>query len=450
MRDIVAAIILLLLAPIGFFHPYLGLLAWTWVSYMTPALYAWSWATKIPQGVVIAVPTIIGLVFTHKRQAVPFTRETLLLVLLLFWFTLSTIHVWQSPEFAYHLPRSLAAFTDVLKTFLMIFVALMLITDRKKLRWWLLLTAGTLGLLAAKGAIQGLLAGGEVRIYGPPHSMITDNNDFALAMNMCLPMFVYLAQNETSRRIRLFLRLGFVFGVISIVLTYSRGGLVGLAAVLLVLLFQGRHKLRSLVGVALLLIVIFAAAPGKWIERMQTIPTAAQTDQSAQARLVSWRLGTLLALDHPFFGGGFDAYTPQLYQRYGIPTGYIAHSSHSIYFEALADHGFVGLSLFLALLFSCLWTCWRVKRRALRYPSLAHWRPYCDMVIASILAYAAGGAFLGRAYLVLYYQLVTATIIISAAARQELRQLHEERIEASFAHAEDIPAGTPEQAGWIG
>jgi O-antigen ligase len=174
---------------------------------------------------------------------------------------------------------------------------------------------------------------------------------------------------------------------------------------------------------------------------METIPTADTQDSSARARFDSWRLGTRIALDHPIAGGGFETYTAEAYEKYGVPTWGRVHGPHSIYFEMLAEQGFVGLFLYLALMLSCLLTCWKVKRLSARHEALRAWGPYCDMTIASILAYAVSGAFLGRAYFLLFYQLVIATIILSAAARSE-RRLAEERPAIHFAMADNsvVPA----------
>jgi probable O-glycosylation ligase (exosortase A-associated) len=447
MRDIVVAIILVSIIPLAFFRPYLGILAWIWVSYMTPAKYAWGWGQQIPQGDLVAIPALLGLlVMAEKRQPIPLVRETVLLVLLWLWFGLSTLHVWLSPDLTYHLTNTLDSFFAISKALFMVLLATTLITDRKRLRWWYLVTVGVLGFFAIKGGIWGLVTGGEFRIYGPPHSMITDNNDFALAMNMCLPMFVYLARDESSRWIRLFLRIGLLFGVIAIILTYSRGGLLGLLTVGCVLLVQSRHKLRMTLAIVVLGIAVFALAPEQWTTRMETIPTADTKDLSARARFDAWRLGTRIALDYPIFGGGFQAYTAEAYEKYGVPTWGRVHGPHSIYYEMLAEQGFVGLFLFLALILSCLLTCWRVKRLSKRYDGLQAWKPYCDMTIASVCAYAVSGAFLGRAYFLLFYQLVAATIILSAAARSE-RRLAEEPPLIHFAMADNSVVPVHERLG---
>jgi putative inorganic carbon (HCO3(-)) transporter len=420
MRDILLATILLVLAVVSFLNPFLGVLSWTWVSYFSPNQFTWGWSRRIPGGEVIAIPTLLGLLMTPERRMPPLTRETFLLIILWIWFGVTTLNVLHSPILEHHLADTTAQFLQVSKTLLMTFIAMILLTDKNKLRWWCLVTAACFIVLSLKGAIWGVLTGGEFRVYGPGRSMIGDNNDFALAVNISLPIIYYLAQTETSQRIRLALRVGFFFGMIAVVLTYSRGGLLGLGAVMVAIVLQSKRKLRGLSLIFGLVLLVFLVAPGKWIERMETIRTAAQTDPSARSRIFAWKFSTLLALDHPILGGGFETFSGELYDRYGMGGQEIVHGPHSIYFQMLAEHGFPGLAIFLALLISCMLSCQKIKRRLRRVDPESWLIPYSSMVIASLCAYATSGAFLGRAYFDMFYQLVATTILLSSFARAEL------------------------------
>ena len=76
---------------------------------------------------------------------------------------------------------------------------MLLVTSKERLRYLFLLTAACLGILAVKGAIWGILTGGALRVYGTQRSFLADNNDFALALNMTLPISFFLARQETNR-----------------------------------------------------------------------------------------------------------------------------------------------------------------------------------------------------------------------------------------------------------
>src|SRR5690242_11257138 len=220
---------MVVLVPAALFSPFVGLLGWTWISYFNPHEFTFGFTRTLPVGYLIAVPTLLGLVFTRNRRFPPLTRETFLLLLFWFWFLVTSINVYISPLFQHHLAETEQKLVVVSKIFLMVFVSLMLVVDSKRLRVWYWVTAGIFAFFAFKSAIFGVLTGEQYKIYGPPNSMIADNNDFGLAMNIALPMFVCLYKTEKSRFTSWVFRLTIPLGIIAVVLTYSRGAMLGLA-----------------------------------------------------------------------------------------------------------------------------------------------------------------------------------------------------------------------------
>ena len=440
MREAVFLVLFGLLFPIAFIRPFFGILLWTVMSYLSPHRYTYGFAPNLPVGYLTAIPTLAGALLSGKLRMPPITRETVLLGLLWAWFGITTLNVYSSNLLMHHLADTLSRLGDVSKTLLMIVVAMMLITDKSKLRWWYVVTAGCFAFLALKAARFGLVTSGEMRVYGPPNTELADNNAFGLALNMSLPIFACLGSLEKSRALRIALRVAFIAALIGVVLSYSRGALLGLACVLFAIAFQSKYRLRALVGTAILGIILAVAAPQQWIERMQTIKTAEKTDASAQERFHSWDFAMHLALEFPILGGGFQTFTTPLYQRYGLSmltAEGTEFGPHSIYFQMLAEHGFPGLLLFLGILVSCALSAQRLKKRFRRIDP-DHWLvAYAKMLLASLFAYAISGAFLGFAYFDLFYQMVATTIILKFLAEKEMT---EEAVEGTdLLHPEEAP-----------
>jgi probable O-glycosylation ligase (exosortase A-associated) len=194
---------------------------------------------------------------------------------------------------------------------------------------------------------------------------------------------------------------------------------------MIVIAVQSKHKIRAVLGVLIICAILIAVVPKQWMERMETLKTAQKTDASAQARFNSWNFATHLAYEFPILGGGFKTFTEPLYQRYGLGLNVEGGQlgPHSIYFQMLAEHGFPGLFLFLTLTASCMWSAFRVKR-IFRRIARDHWLVmYANMIIGSLVAYAASGAFLGFAYFDLFYQIVGTTIILKYLAKKEIQEL---------------------------
>jgi putative inorganic carbon (hco3(-)) transporter len=428
MRDLLFIAVLFPLLPICFFRPFLGVLLWTIMSYLSPERYAFGFTHSLQVGYMIATPTIIGMIIGRKLNIPPISRETLLLGLLWLWFAITTLNVYFSSLLIHHLTDTLTRFGEVSRSLIMVFVALILTKDKVKLRWWFLVTAFCFAFLSFKALRFGLITSGESRAYGPPGTELADNNGFGLALNMSLPMFLYLAGIEESKALRIFLYLAFVAGLVGVGLSYSRGAFVGLLFLMLVIAMQSKRKVRAVFGLLIICVILLMAAPKQWIDRMQTITTAQKTDPSAQERFNSWNFAAHLAYEFPILGGGFKTFTDPLYQRYGLS---LLNSEgkqwgpHSIYFQMLAEHGFPGLFLFLALMVSCIWSAYKVKRTFRRIESDHFLVIYSNIIIASLIAYAASGAFLGFAYFDLFYQVVATTIILKYLAKKEMLALAE-------------------------
>src|SRR4029434_7558973 len=77
-----------------------------------------------------------------------------------------------------------------------------------------------------------------------------------------------------------------------------------------------------------------------------------EQDQSALGRLGAWRFAINLAHDRPLMGGGFDVFNPEAFQRWAPDVRF--QDSHSIWFQVLAMHGYVGLGIYLLL----WWLAW--------------------------------------------------------------------------------------------
>ena len=117
---------------------------------------------------------------------------------------------------------------------------------------------------------------------------------------------------------------------------------------------KGRHPVRTSLLLTALLVSAITFMPDSWTNRMESMQNY-QTDNSAMSRLRTWETLFRAALDRPLVGVGFRADSPVVFERYAPGADeYDATSdgvfvAHSIYFQVLGEHGFVGLALFLAL-----------------------------------------------------------------------------------------------------
>jgi len=204
---------------------------------------------------------------------------------------------------------------------------------------------------------------------------------------------------------------------VSVLLTYSRGALLGLGVVLCVIALKSNQKILSACFLLASAWVVLSFAPGKWMDRMGNF-LRGNLDNSAELRLNAWQFAYELAKHHPFTGGGLKTFTPGLYQVYTPQLDFAG--PHSIYFQMLGESGFVGLGLFSLLLATTLFSLIQVRRSSRLVPSAQWIIPYTHMLEVGLLAFMISGAFLEFAHFDLFYQLVASTVLLHILFRKEL------------------------------
>jgi probable O-glycosylation ligase (exosortase A-associated) len=415
LRDLVFSFVMVVLLPLCLVQPWHGILVWSWLGYMNPHRLVWGFARhSVPWAQLVAAFTLVGILFTRdpEKRRIPWTRETILLAGLWAWYLVTTIFAWY-PEPAW------SQLEKVSKVLLFTFLTLKFYQNRERLHALFMLIALSLGFYGLKGGVWSLLiSGGVHQVMGPEGSFIEGNTEIGLALAMALPFLYYLARLEQRYWLKRLMQVTFGFSILAIIFTHSRGAMIGLPVVLLLLFARARHKIVGLVAVGLLGVFVTMFAPQEWLSRMESIASY-EEDQSANARLVSWRVATRLALDSPLLGGGFWVLPhAEVFERYapGHPT---QHSAHSIYFSVLGDHGFVGLALFIGLFASCFASLIALRRRLRDAPGAEALIAYSKMIETSLAVYAVAGAFLTMAYWDMYYHLVSFVILLQVVAQRE-------------------------------
>jgi probable O-glycosylation ligase (exosortase A-associated) len=217
----------------------------------------------------------------------------------------------------------------------------------------------------------------------------------------------------------------FVTTVGTVILTFSRGGFLGLIVVLLGLFLRSRKRMQVGVGLVILVVAGLIFVPERWFERMGTIKTY-ESDASAMGRINAWWVAIGVAQDRPLVGGGFEMFSDEQFLNYA-PNPMEVLDVHSIYFEIMGEHGFGGLAIYLALMFSAIFSLMRMARQLRNVPGFEWYVNYCDMFLLSIFAFLVNGATLGRAYFDLYFHLIAGVILLKVILRKEIGDMIEDR-----------------------
>ena len=400
MRDIVIFALVFGMIPMMLKRPAIGALVFMWLSLMNPHRLAYGAAYNIPFAAVVGGVTLLAVLFTKEQRKYPLTPVTVLLVLFAVWMTITSFFGLN--------PAVWTEWDRVTKTLLMVMVTILVIStesDLKKLVWILGLS---LAFYGTKGGIFTLMSGGSYRVWGPDGSYIAENNSLALALVMTVPIVWYLRLQAERRWLRHLMEVVAVLCVISAAGSYSRGALLGGIAMIGLLWLKSRNKLSTGLIMLALIPIVLIAMPDQWSERMAGISNY-QQDGSALGRINAWHFAVNIANRNPL-GGGFLAFSPTLFQIYA-PNPLDYHVAHSIYFQVLGEHGYVGLALFLLLLFATWRAASGIIKSCREQPDLKWASDLAAMCQVSMVGFMVGGAFLSLAYYDYFYYVIAALMI---------------------------------------
>ena len=425
MRDLLLLAVIYSSLPVIVFRPFVGLLVYGWLSYMRPQDMAWT-TRGMPLAQWVAVALVVGLLLAIGRERwVTIKTQTVLLFALVGWISLSVANAVK-PEEAQLL------YGYYWKTILIAVLTTGMVTDRKRFRILLLLIVACLGFLGAKRGLVGLVGGG-IRYYDGPGGFMSDNNTFALVLNMALPLLVAVVLTEKEKWLKVAAGVTAVLCTITVLFTFSRGGLLTLAVVVPAIIWRSRHRLAMTgliaLGFAGFLFFTSDQFTKEYVDRATSISDY-EEDASAQGRLSAWKTSWRAFLDYPVFGVGPN--NLQVVHRTYSPNPDRFRVSHNVFLQILAECGLPAVLLFTACLGAAFFSLNRLRRGT----DLPWVEIYARMMQISIVAYVVGSMFLNTAYFELIYQLIALSVSLEMAAR------------AAAAEPRLAPAAEPDLPWW--
>ena len=419
MRDIVITLFVAGLLPLIIRRPEIGAYAWVWISMMNPHKLAYGFAYSLPFAQAIAITTLIGFLFTRRRHNLPLNGGVVLLFLLILWMTLTSFFAINDSQLVWD------RWLFVIKIHAMLFLTLLLLRERKQIDRLVWVVVVSIGFYGVKGGIYTILKGGSGRVWGPPGGMLEENNALAVALVLILPLMYYLCHTATRKVVRWGLVAAMVITAFSILGSQSRGALLALSAMAIALGFKSKRPARFLLILVVIAPLAFVFMPDSWTQRMDTIQSYSD-DASAMSRLYTWNTLWNVAVARPLIGAGFAADNQMVFSmfaptdtRFDVFQGTV-WVAHSIYLQALGEHGFPGLFLFLAIWCWVWWAAGRAAKATDKIPELKDWAPLLmRMCQVSTLGFCVGGSFLSLMNLdVPYYLLAIVTLTLCAIKRE--------------------------------
>lgn len=447
MRDLV----LLAILPVFLYamaqRPFIGVGMWLWTALFFPNGWVYGPAAGIRYNLLFTAVAAISYLAMKNKPRVHFGAIGGLILLFFAWTTVSTMTAIGSPDIAW----------DIWNRFgkiILLFIFVLLVVEKKLhvdfILWCVVLSVG---FYANLEALKFIASGGGHMITGMIGHVLWDRNELAVAFVMTLPICYYLFEEygQQTKIVRYGLIATIALLAIGVIGTQSRGGFIALLALGGYLFLKSERKILMSIMIISVVFVVAQLISTDYIDRINTIESANE-DASFMGRVIAWKLSFIMAMDHPFFGGGFKALEqlpiwrslaadffsyPWFYTGDAIPNLNNSKAAHSIYFQVLGDHGFAGLAIYISFLFSAFWKAGRLASTARRRAAPAWFITLATMLQLTIFSFALGGSALSFAYFDLIFAIIGIVIVLESRI---LPALLNEQARAQPITAEDAPA----------
>ena len=406
-----------------------ALFLFTVVLYLRPYEFFPSLSSLTSMAFYTGVITLVIYAITQLTIEGNLTTRTreINLVLLLGVAALLSMPLAVSPGEAWE------TFTELLLKEILIFIVIVNVVRTERRLYWLLLLALVISVYLSFNAIQDYRLGifklgkedNTFRIAGAIKGLFANSNDLALHLATMAPIAVALAFIKRGG-LRKFIYLGAALLMVAgIVVTFSRGGFLALAAVSFFLVRKlGRNqRATSTAGFILAVVIFFAVAPGDYGGRLATIfNTANDLTGSANQRNQIMKRSFVVTLRYPVFGVGIGNFHYKSFQELG---------THNAYTQVGSEMGIPAMIVYIMFL---IYPFKRLTEIEKRTDGKKDERLYYYLAIGlkgSLVAYMVASFFAAVAYQWYIYYLVGYAIAA--------RRIYVSRTQSELSGAADQP-----------
>lgn len=375
MFSLILGVSLFCLGIVGpfIYEPCLGLAVYAAFTFITPQQLG---ITFLRAPLLVAIATLISYFLSSKypKKLNLYPAEVKLFSIMLFGMLLGAYKAYDSNLAFEH-------FIVYCKYGIFLILLINILDTLPKLEMFNnFLILGAAWLVYKCWDLRGATAGRFENVDG---GVVGDSNQFAAALILLMPLVLMRVFRKTHILIRIGALLG-VFGMtMSVIISHSRGGFLGLVvlAISFFICFKN-HRKRILIMVFLLTISVSPFMTEHYFSRVSTISVSKDEtrEASAQSRLVFWNTAIDVWKRFPIYGCGLRNFTYYNgYENEGKKWGEQGHVAHSLWFEALAEGGvlvFVPLVWMIILFFKRMS---RAKQKFIAEPEV-----YADIIALQI------------------------------------------------------------------
>jgi O-antigen ligase len=262
----------------------------------------------------------------------------------------------------------------------------------------------------------------DFRATGP----MGDPNYFAQIAAVFVPISLERFMHEQRTANRLAALWCLVVSVLTVIITYSRGGLLAMVAGLIIYFLYYPPQRLQVIFIILSIAALFSFLPQNYLDRLLTLTnlfgnsgTSKIEERSLQGRLSENLAALEMVKANPLFGVGLNSYKylfPVYSKKLGLALVATEREAHNLYLEVLAETGIVGFSIFALVMGSCI----QVMRKARALFTRHGFHDYAGMTVGyfgGFVAYFTGAIFIHNAFPRYFYVLLGIALALRLVAQ---------------------------------
>ena len=241
------------------------------------------------------------------------------------------------------------------------------------------------------------------RVAGAIKGLFDNSNDLALHLVTMIPLaFVLGMENKNPLRKIIFWGTTLLM-IAAVIITFSRGGFIGLIAMTLVLVRKIARRNKSVaIGTLVLGVVFFlAVAPGAYAGRLATIFTGSDLTGSSSQRTEIFKRSVMVALRYPLFGVGLGNFHHKSAQELG---------THNAYTQVAAETGIAAMVFYIIFMVHPFRKLRMMEREMFERNDNSRFYYLAIGLQASLVGYMVASFFAAVAYQWYIYYLVAYAI----------------------------------------
>ena len=399
MRDIFITFLFAIAIPYCLVHAEFGIALWYFTSLFQPQTQVYGFAQSIPFGTIVGYVAIIGWLFSKGPKLPPRTPIVVLLILLGAWTGITTLN-------AVFFNVAYEQWNLFVRLLAMVLLSFAIVQSRQRLDILIWAICIALGYYGLKTGLFGLRGGLGTNFQGP--TFMDGNNELARGIMMLVPLLVFLFKYHKSIWIKASLATVAISSMIALVLSGSRGAWLATIAMLAFAGMRAKRRFTWLLALGVIACTALPLLPTEIVDRFVSIQDY-KTDGSIQGRLDSWQYALDKFPERPLMGGGFLVFD---YEH--------NRASHNSYFQALGEHGAVGLFLFVGLLVVTAMATVSVSRRTYEVPNLKWANDLAFALQVILVGYAVGSLSINEAFFPVFYAIIGVVGSLQTVVAREL------------------------------